>query len=687
MADEGEQYQMSWYLYHVLDSFIGSEELVNIRRRTIVIDELVRNAEKQRQGIVRNADKKSCHRFKTGSISEGFKMKGSDDDIMFIFKSVVVLCPGQMNSMPSTRNGKSVLWMRPADSRPGYVTLKLACLGQQCPRILAKAIVPVGEQFFVSSEVFRHFIIDGFGKRLNLNFQTHGPAANVFGEHGHQCIDYDCVYSFKCPNWPHEAKEWTIRPRLNGWPDEALRDEIVRSGCYLVPVGDKTSADTFLQWRISFATAERKLVHSLTHVQFLVYGLLKYFLKQISEELNRLLGDTDILSSYIMKTVVFHAVEMTPGTFWQEKHIFFCFMLCLNILITWIKLGRCPNYFIQNNNMFLGKVHGENQRKLLHFLVGLRDMKWGCLSVGTFIKPSIGELVDIYSKGLWPLFLRPPSVTERERDIELFQETSKSGDTQESLQMSITLLVKSKSDSDELLSYTRTSAGLSTVAKNTFRDIHCLRGNKEKYKSLRKCKEMMLPDASVCSSPGPLVLATYYYQTGNYTKALDICENITSSNKIYFYLTEHEQENYEHLYCGRGYTLLKKLQASYMRPIWISKEISDFFPSQLYKLTKLNDPHYIPPLPYAMFLNFLCYHELDDMRRRNAALTDLRAVKYNEKQGGGENWIVHNMLGVCYEMVGDTERAIRAYRESLTVKHILQYQNNARERIELLLSS
>lgn len=110
-----------------------------------------------------------------------------------------------------------------------------------------------------------------------------------------------------------------IRPGLNEWPDKTLRDEIVGGGCHLVPVGDKTSSDTFLQWRISFATAERRLVYCLSRVQFLVYGLLKYFLKQISDTLKQILGDTDILSSYIMKTVVFHAVEKTPWSFWQEK--------------------------------------------------------------------------------------------------------------------------------------------------------------------------------------------------------------------------------------------------------------------------------------------------------------------------------------------------------------------------------
>ncbi|XP_021377500.1 uncharacterized protein LOC110465754 isoform X2 [Mizuhopecten yessoensis] len=89
----------------------------------------------------------------------------------------------------------------------------------------------------------------------------------------------------------------------------------------------------------------------------------------------------------------------------------------------------------------------------------------------------------------------------------------------------------------------------------------------------------------------------------------------------------------------------------------------------------------IPPLPYAIFLAFLSYHEIGDIGRRDDCLRHLIAVKYDEDQGGHRHWIVHTLLGICYQTVGDSRRAIKAYEESLTVD--IQW-NPALDRIELL---
>ncbi|XP_033754747.1 uncharacterized protein LOC117337750, partial [Pecten maximus] len=492
-------------------------------------------------------------------------------------------------------------------------------------------------------------------------------------------------------DWPKEANEWVSRPRPHGWPDKALRDKIVHDGCHLVPVGDKTSDDTFLQWRISFITAERKLMYSLTHVQFLVYGLLKYFLKQISSKLKQLVGDTDILSSYIMKTVLFHAIESTPDSFWQEKHTFLCFMLCLNILITWVKAGYCPNYFIKRNNMFLGKVYGENREKLLRFLIDLHDKKWGCLSVGTFIQPSIGERIDRVRNGDWEYVLPPPSETERERDLKLFMELSTINYDTDAITVPLELLSKSKSDVDEFVSYVIAAHGLSKTAMETYGEHTFVSGNKEKYKCLRKSKKLMTPLATVCSSPGELTLATYYYNTGNYTKALNICVlTLMSPFKIYFggHITVEDADRYRHQICGHGHTLLHKAQQIFASDIKITEFSAQFcLPHLHHEFKKLRgDVLLIPPVPYALFLYFLCYHELGDTSTRDKALNLLRTVKYDEYQGGNSNWIVHNMLGVCYEVVGDARKALEEYRDSLKVERFDQYINPAKERIERLNS-
>ncbi|XP_033755712.1 uncharacterized protein LOC117338468 [Pecten maximus] len=673
MSDQGELYEDSWILYHVLDMMVGSREMVAVRRKLTLVREQITNSDKTKLEIIF-----------TGSSAEGIHMKDSDEDQMLIDNSVVVICPNQQTSITPDIEHKTVFIMGDTNSRPGYVTLQL--IGRRCTPDLLNSIVPVGNVSFVSSEMYARQLSDQLSDVFRITVDPHGPATATPSKLTHLQSDMDFVRALKCTSWPSEANEWLSRHRLYNWPNTCLRDQIVQGGCHLVPVGDKTSADTFLQWRISFATAERKLIHSLSHVQFQVYCLLKYLLKQISGKLKQIYGDTDILSSYIIKTTILHAVENTPLSLWEEKNTFLCFMLCLDILATWVKSGYCPNYFIKRNNMFLGKVHGEHQQNLLRLLVELRDMTWGCLSIGTFFQPSIGETIQRVKNGAWELALPTPVRSERGIDFTMFEKSCilfRATDVLPALK----LLSKSKSDMDECVAYLNTVSALSLKGREAYEKQAPLEGNKQRYKYLRKCKKFISPLAVTCTSPGLLTLATYHYQTGNYMKTLEMCGHLISSWKFFIgNNSEKEGDRYEHLYCGRGYSLLHKFQQAWASYMFLQRKSPNFCPVHLQQeLTKV--PYaslLIPPLPYAVFLTFLCYHELNDTRRRDAALKDLRAVKYDKDQGGSKHWIVHNLLGICYEMVGDIHRALREYNDSLGDDKYLHFNNPAMERIERL---
>ncbi|OWF51902.1 uncharacterized protein LOC110448480 [Mizuhopecten yessoensis] len=671
MADQGEQCEKSCILHNILDVLIGSRQSVAIRRELILICELIQNGNKGPLDV-----------FQTGSRTEGLIMKGSDMDLMFIDKRARVTFPGQGGYIPPD---STVLVARRADCRPGYVSLELAKLGQFNGHDFLESIVSVRDAHFISSEIFNRSKEERAQKSLELNMESHGPATTLNNLHSNYGSDVDFAYSFPCNSWPKEAIEWVSRPRFYGWPSEVLREEIVKGGCHVVPVGDKTAADTFLQWRISFTTAERKLVHSFNHVQFLVYGLLKYLLKQISSMFQQIMGDGDIISSYIMKTLMFYTIENTPHSLWQEQNTFLCFMICFKTMITLVKAGYWPNYFITRNNMFLGKVHGENQHKLLCFLVELYSMKWKCLSVGTVIQPSIGESMQKVLNGARGEWILPPNYPEVENDLKVFEHTFAYVTCSAKLNVSLKLLSKSKSDMEEFIAYFHTTNALSHTGVNIFGKHIAGKGNKEKYKILRKSKNFLKPQASVCRSPGLLVLATYHYQTGNYRKALEMCGNVISSFNMFVVgnINYRNIDEYGRLFSGRGYTLLYKCMKACASIVYFRKPASLFCPSQLHpELTK--DCLRIPPLPYAVFLSVLCYHELWDTRRRDTAMAQLETVKYDKEQGGGEYWIVHNLLGICYEMVGDTRRATREYKDSLSASKVDQRRNPAMQRKESL---
>ncbi|OWF56392.1 uncharacterized protein LOC110448335 [Mizuhopecten yessoensis] len=694
MSDQDEQYEKSWILHHILDRYIGSREMVATRRKLRLIQEQIRNCEQKG---------KKCL---TGSSVEGMEMEGSDMDVMYIMSDVIVICPDQYTGIPPNNfveivcpdqiiripvpcfgdTDETVLIMRDTDCRPGYVTVELIELGQSYYKVFDHCIEHLRDVNVLSSEKYARYFVDF---RSVTPMAANGPAATATKEETSFGLDIDRVSSLRCSSWPREANEWVSRPRLYEWPDEGLRSQVVLCGCYLVPVGDKTSDYSHLQWRISFTTAERKLIYSLTHTQFLIYGLFKYFLKQIANSLEQIMGKAGIISSYIIKTVIFHAVESTPVSLWQEKNTFFCFMLCLKILIAWVKAGHCPNYFISSNNMFHGKVCDENQQKLLRFLIELHDMKWECLSVGTFIQPSIGTLLNRVRNGHLDYVLPTPKQSEMEIDSQIFHNINSIIPKSASLPMLTGLLSKSTSDIDEFIDYIYTATALSFIGVDTFEKHVAAKGNKEKYKFLRKSKNLMKPFSSVCTSPGLLMLAIFYYQTGNYSETLEICGLVS---KIYFDKGSilEDKDRYEHLYCGRGYTLLHKFQEVYVSSIKFKPNRLKFCPSQLHiELRKRHERNLllIPPLPFAVFLSFLCYHELGDNIGRSASLRNLRAVKYDEEQGGRKHWIVHNLLGICYEMVGDTHRALREYTDSPCGPNFGQNENPAKERIERLQHS
>ncbi|OWF41863.1 uncharacterized protein LOC110461866 [Mizuhopecten yessoensis] len=399
-----DQDSSSQRLVQCLDDSHGTEERVKNRRKVTAISQ-----------NIHNANDLFLNWFYGGSIGDGLRMEKSDSDKMFSFKAVVVSYPDQMHLIPRNSENKTILLMREAGCRPGYANLEIFQIGDEMGRVVPfqNAVVPVGDLYFVSSDIYRQQTVEAMKRAKGLDFVSNGPCASVFMKEGGS-IDTACA--FPCVCWPRVTNEWKYRSRLHGWPSQIIIDRIVQGGCHLVPVGDKCSTDTLLQWRISFACAEQLLVHSLTHPQFRVYGLLKYFLSQIKELLDHIIGDSDILCSYFLKTVIFYAVENSPHLLWDDQNTFICFRFCLSILIAWVQSSYCPNYFIRRNNMFLRKVHGENRQKLLHFLIDLYYLNWMGLSIESVTFPYIGHMLQQHQS------LKSIQHLECLRDLDIFQE-------------------------------------------------------------------------------------------------------------------------------------------------------------------------------------------------------------------------------------------------------------------------
>lgn len=124
----------------------------------------------------------------------------------------------------------------------------------------------------------------------------------------------------------------------NGVQWRIIIDRITVMHC--VPKGPDHWDDEGLQWLISL---KQFIIHSLNYVHFCCYGLMKILLHVFFD----LCSDMqDTISSYHLKTVLFHVLEDVHTDFWIPQNIFYCLRICLTRLLLFVMGGRCSKYFI-----------------------------------------------------------------------------------------------------------------------------------------------------------------------------------------------------------------------------------------------------------------------------------------------------------------------------------------------------
>ncbi|KAK3085837.1 hypothetical protein FSP39_009419 [Pinctada imbricata] len=340
-----EERLISKGLYRIVSDFVGPECIVKLLRQRFEIHDKLNNCN--------SSDDKLF--ITSGSRGEGFEFKSSDVDLMFVDKNAIVMSDPTILTV-SYRNISSLLIMETDNTAPGFAFVK--CLTFDNANIeLKNSLVLKGSDIYVSSKQIRETFLS------RTISSCHGPC-QTSTELG---IENDNAYTLNCPTWPKQAVPFLRRSLDRSWPSYDVLTDICKDGCLLVPINSKQQqcSDMIdLEWRISFSLAEKKLVHSMNHCQFLCYGLFKVFLNEV---IKTKLSDKDLLCSYFMKTAVFWAIsdnssDWTPFNFLQK------FWNVFRRLTEWVSIGYCPNFFIPENNMFFGKICGQKQTSLLILL-------------------------------------------------------------------------------------------------------------------------------------------------------------------------------------------------------------------------------------------------------------------------------------------------------------------------------
>jgi len=217
---------------------------------------------------------------------------------------------------------------------------------------------------------------------------SHGPSKSFSDK-------IDLVFAFPCASMPEECEFLFRRPRPGHYPKPETLARARRCPTFLIPQGHKFSEHKHLQWRISTSLWERFLVFDFTAEQQHVYVCLKMIRKTF---IKPVVGDD--FSTFHMKTAVMFTIESCQPDIWHRDNIIACAVNCLNTLLRWIRMGKCPHFTTGGVNLFDGKLDKRQLFKLQDVITQIKSHNMWCIyqiemdMLGFHLLPDIRLLDD-----------------------------------------------------------------------------------------------------------------------------------------------------------------------------------------------------------------------------------------------------------------------------------------------------
>ena len=634
-------------LYKVVSEELGTEKIVDMRRRVMKLEESLKTA--SCTSYIDNFE----NRILSGSMCEGFRFSSSDVDTMWVLRGIRVI----FNTRDNKCNDEHTMIQADSETtKPGFALLRL--LNDKSLSKLKNACVKYGERHYVSSSKWRDLFTSA-----NKSFITHGPCSTAMVG----VTEQDFAFCLKSDRLPEAAHGFLRRIHVTGWPDIILQ-EIVKSGCHFVAIGAKESVTETLEWRISFSFTEKLLIHSMTHVQFLCYGLLKIFLKEVIDVNMEIKG---LLCSYFLKTALFWEISNSSIT-WDSSNFLACFWVCFQRLLHWINNEYCPNFFIPENNMFAGKIHGAARARLLSCLIPLYQDGCYCL----IRCPTI-------QNELYTIIQHPLSV----HTMQLDEETDKCTiETELILEiwnykpmfpLEYSKGINCIQNIDHLISTNNTDLERSILQiwKNYICQIlallspNTIRSEDNEHNQSDQTCEMEMPEMDITRHL--LYKALCYYWRGDYRSAIGFLQEakvkLQHPHIIYPWclsVAKYRTAGGEH----KPFTQIMKEIVVWPVQLNTNITVPELSLEHQAATNHFTDNLLMPPLVMTNFLSFLSYHYLQKIRDSRSALQELTMLVHYD-----DGYHIHatmkaiswQVLGICQQMSGDRLGAYQSYTNAL----------------------
>lgn len=415
----------------------------------------------------------------------------------------------------------------------------------------------------------------------------------------------------------------------NSVKSKIINESITVMHC--VPKGPEKGDEEGRQWLISFCVLEQNIVHSLNHVQFCCFGLMKILIHSALD-----LSDTnDTISSYHIKTVLFHVLEDIHPNFWIPLNIFYCLQICLTRLLLFLLRGHCPSYFIPANNLFLKSRIVQKRRKIQQHLFKVYRCKKSslgcalCLHFPDYIMELQYEshaLTEFHSLCLALNLVKGYQTTYRECIHSV-------------LKIMLAFQVEKNPRRIAILKYTwlLIMRRIGIIMYEKF----VLTGN-EVYLYSAEVALMFAQDANVF---GSVYLATLWYCHGRYKQCLRLLKNVTVNTPSLGFksIVNNKSLNTE---CKKVYCDYSFLIKHHYHKVHVDlHKTSHLYPKDLedcIKSCKISE-FLVFDKPYAFFLLFLCYHDMHKRRHCFQMLSGLqKALREYQRFSSSDDLLTQN---------------------------------------------
>ena len=364
---------------------------------------------------------------------------------------------------------------------------------------------------------------------------------------------------------------------------------------------------------------------------------------------------------------------------WSPPTFLSCFWRCLARFIRWVHKGYCPNFFIPENNMMMGKFDETTKPKLLLHLLTLYNEGYKCLLRCPSLRNVLSLIIQMPIM-VTMLTSAVDHVTKISYDIEAIREMIRNPALYKNEAMS---MIKSLDCIDRLM-------GTCKI------DLQCLALHVWKYKAL--CRLYLLSVSQITDKQRPInksayqslkkllhamcrtrvdpvyhyiLLATGMYKQGQFKDVGKIGKKIRAKLQIphIIFTLGLNDENYR-ASGGENTPLITMMKEVVVDLVFLNADTG---------LSLLNLEHRaaaeistsdisFPPLVLANFLLFLSNWNMGYWFHAEETINDMSALVHFDDGyhiNAVDRAISWEILGICQEMMGDYQGAYQSYTTAL----------------------